>query len=103
MINDAMNFPDVPVDRDAMTMPFVLVSRQFWPIENGSRWVERPTQRPPINAIDESCLIASHAIVSHRSCDLSNKLIAQLIVGVERQNPWSLYLFETEIALGCKI
>ena len=103
MVNDPAERQNFAVDDHMVGMTFLSVASIVFTVKHRPRRVQRTAQRPPVNPIDKPRRVAPGAVGRRERCQFAEELIAELVVGVEREHPRADDLLETIVALGCKI
>ena len=103
MIDDPVERQNIAIKDNTMRMAFLAVGRLVFSVEDGARRIQRPAQRPPVDPIDEPRPIADGAVGRREGRQFAYQLVAELIVGIEREDPRARHLRQPEIALVGKI
>ena len=99
MIDDAAQRHYLAIDVDFVPMPLLPIVPAIPAIENCSRRVEGTSQGTAVNAVNKPGTIAGDGLARNQRPQLVDQFIAQLVIGVERQNPRTLDMDQAEIAL----
>src|ERR671931_2722092 len=84
-------------------MALISILRPIPAVEHSPGRIEVGPKRAAENAIDETCSVSRSFLFRGKPTEFGNEFFAQLVIGVERQDPLARNLRQAEIALRCEI